>query len=44
MNNRFNVLARKICIAFSVAMICGGFTACKDDYDLDDEGNYPSWL
>ena len=44
MNNRFNVLARKICIAFSAAMICGGFTACKDDYDLDDEGNYPSWL
>jgi len=44
MNNRFNALARKICIAFSAAMICGGFTACKDDYDLDDEGNYPSWL
>ena len=27
-----------------LAAICGGFTACTDDYDLDDEGNYPSWL
>ena len=24
--------------------MCGGFTSCKDDYTLDDEGNYPSWL
>ena len=44
MNNRVTDLAKKMCIAFSVAMICGGFTACTDDYDLDDEGNYPSWL
>lgn len=28
-----------------VAVTCIGFnTACTDDYDLDDEGNYPSWL
>ena len=44
MNNRVTDLAKKMCVAFSVAMICGGFTACTDDYDLDDEGNYPSWL
>ena len=44
MNNRITDLAKKMCVAFSVAMLCGGFTACTDDYDLDDEGNYPSWL
>jgi len=44
MNNRITDLAKKMCIAFSVAMLCGGFVACTDDYDLDDEGNYPSWL
>ena len=44
MNNRITDLAKKMCVAFSVAMLCGGFVACTDDYDLDDEGNYPSWL
>ena len=44
MNNRFFVLARKIALGFSLAFVWGGFTACTDDYDLDDEGNYPSWL
>ncbi len=44
MNNRITDLAKKMCVAFSVTMLCGGFTACTDDYDLDDEGNYPSWL
>lgn len=28
----------------SFAVMCGGFAACTDDYDLDDEDNYPSWL
>ena len=28
----------------TLALVLGGFTACTDDYDLDDEGNYPSWL
>jgi len=28
----------------SLAMVCAGFTACTDDYDLDDPDNYPSWL
>lgn len=44
MNNRLDMLARKTLFGFSLAMICGGFTACTDDYDLDDEGNYPSWM
>jgi uncharacterized surface protein with fasciclin (FAS1) repeats len=44
MNDRFFVFARKKWICFSLAMICGGFTACTEDYDLDDPGNYPSWL
>ena len=44
MKDRFFVLMRKKWICFSLAVICGGFTACTDDYDLDDPGNYPSWL
>ena len=28
----------------SLAMVCAGFAACTDDYDLDDPDNYPSWL
>lgn len=27
-----------------MAASCVGFYSCSDDYDLDDEGNYPSWL
>ena len=37
-------MARNVGIGLCLAAICGGFTACTDDYDLDDEGNYPSWL
>jgi len=44
MNDRFFMFVRRKWISFSLAMICGVFTACTDDYDLDDEGNYPSWL
>ena len=44
MIDRFFVFARKKWICFSLAVMCAGFTACTDDYDLDDEGNYPSWL
>ena len=44
MNDRLFVFARRKWICFSLAMICGVFTACTDDYDLDDPGNYPSWL
>lgn len=44
MNNRFNSMVRRAFLGLSVAMIYGGFTACTDDYDLDDEGNYPSWM
>jgi uncharacterized surface protein with fasciclin (FAS1) repeats len=31
-------------LAVCLASLCGGFGACTDDYDLDDEGNYPEWL
>ena len=44
MNYRFNELVRKTSVGVCLALICGGFSACTDDYDLDDEGNYPSWL
>ena len=44
MYNRYLDLVRKTFMGLGLAMICGGFNACKDDYDLDDEGNYPSWL
>ena len=44
MNDHFLKMARKVSVGFCLAMICGGFTACTDDYDLDDEGSYPSWL
>lgn len=44
MNNRFIGMARKALLGFGMTMICGGFVACTDDYDLDDPDNYPSWL
>lgn len=44
MNNRYYDLVRKTLMGVGLTMICGGFTACKDDYTLDDEGYYPSWL
>ncbi len=44
MNYRLIEKARSVYMGLCLAAICGGFTACKDDYDLDDEGNYPSWL
>ena len=44
MDNRFNGMLRQVLMGFSLAIIYGGFTACSDDYDLDDEGNYPSWM
>ena len=44
MNYRFVKLAKRILFGACLAVVCGGFISCKDDYDLDDEGNYPSWL
>ena len=44
MNSRIVRIAGRALWGLSVAMICGGFTACSDDYDLDDPDNYPSWL
>ena len=44
MNIRFVEMARKASIGVFLAIVCGGFTACTDDYELDDPDNYPSWL
>ena len=44
MNYRFSELTKKTLMSFSMVALCGGFAACTDDYDLDDPGNYPSWL
>jgi len=44
MKNRFVETISKTCVGVCLAVVCGGFTACKDSYDLDDPDNYPSWL
>ena len=44
MDYRLFKWARKAGFGVFLAMISGGFTACSDDYDLDDPDNYPSWL
>ncbi|MCR5130114.1 MAG: fasciclin domain-containing protein [Prevotella sp.] len=44
MNYRFFELSKKAFYGLCLAAICGGFSSCTDDYDLDDKGNYPSWL
>ena len=44
MNYLLSKMARKVSAGICLTVVFGGFTACTDDYDLDDEGNYPSWL
>lgn len=44
MNYRFIELSKRALYGLLLAVVCGGFTACKDDYDLDEPGNYPSFL
>lgn len=44
MNYRFFELSKKTLMGVCLAVVCGVFSSCKDDYDLDDKGNYPSWL
>lgn len=44
MNYRFIELPKKAFKVLLLAVVCGGFTACEEDYVLDDKGNYPSWL
>lgn len=44
MNYRFYDLTKKAFAGLSLAVVCVGFTACHEDYKLDDEGNRPEWL
>ena len=44
MNNRIAKIARQAFWGVALTMVCGEFTACTDDYKLDDPDNYPSWL
>ena len=44
MNYRFFELSKRTLYGVLLAVVCGGFTACEDDYDLDKPGNYPSFL
>ena len=44
MNYRFYDLTKKALGGLCLAVVCVGFTACHDDYKLDDEGNRPEWL
>ncbi|MBQ9654949.1 MAG: hypothetical protein IJV38_02885 [Prevotella sp.] len=44
MNYRFFELTKKAFYGLCLAVVSGGFFSCTDRYDLDDKGNYPSWL
>lgn len=44
MNDRLIDLVKRASSGFCLALTIMGFTACTDDYDLDDPDNYPSWL
>ena len=44
MNNQLAMMARRVSMGVCLTMALGTFMSCTDDYDLDDEGNYPSWL
>ena len=44
MNYRFSKLSKKAFYGLFLAVASGGFISCHDRYDLDDPGNYPSWL
>ena len=44
MNRHYLCWARESLLASIAAVALCGVTACTDDYDLDDEGNYPAWL
>ena len=44
MDHRFFSLTRNALAGLCLSVVCGGLTACKDDYTLDDPGNYPSWM
>lgn len=44
MNYRFFELSKKALCGLCLAVVCSGFFSCSDRFDLDEEGNYPSWL
>ena len=31
-------------VLLALSFVCGTLASCTDNYELDDEGNYPSWL
>ena len=44
MNHRYTNLTRRAWPLLCAATLGCTVVSCHDDYDLDDEGNYPSWL
>ena len=44
MNDRKHRLTKMTRQLVYVAVLCGGFTACHDRFDLDEPGHVPSWL
>ena len=44
MTHRFLKKVGRLSMVFCLSSACGVFTACTDDYKLDDPDNYPSWL
>lgn len=44
MSHHYVEMARRTGVAACLALACGAFVSCTDDYKLDDPDNYPSWL
>ena len=44
MNNHLERVRRLALLSACAAAACSGLFGCSDNYDLDDEGNSPSWL
>lgn len=44
MSNRFITLSQRVVVGMCATAALTGFNACSDSYDLDEQGNNPSWL
>ncbi len=44
MSNRFIKQSQRVVIGMCATVALTGFYACTDNYDLDENGNNPSWL